>query len=165
MPFTSVSRLQHTLCHSVFHRLEYSMDRKISLTKHHKLNPKLPTQFSDLTYMYPYIKHTFPLICDMGIYQTVSPKHLIHWWDPTTSPHNPKNAQVPINWWLLPPLAHAALIANLYPGRKPCMTWLPSRSRSCGGNSLELAQHSAEQPGEDVPNCSSTKETSLFIKD
>lgn len=45
------------------------------------------------------------------------------------------------------------------------MTWLPSRSRSCGGDSLELALHSAEEPGEDVANCSSTKQSSLFIKD
>lgn len=45
------------------------------------------------------------------------------------------------------------------------MTWLPSRSRSRGGDGLELAPHGAEEPGEDVANCSGTKQSSLFIKD
>lgn len=50
---------------------------------------------------------------------------------------------MPINWWLLPWLAHVALIANLYLGREPCVTWLSSRSGSCGGSSHELPQHSS----------------------
>ncbi|TKS83777.1 hypothetical protein D9C73_017890 [Collichthys lucidus] len=53
--------------------------------------------------------------------------------------------------------------------REPRVTWLQSRSESRGGGSSssshELDRYSAEQPGEDVPNCSGTKETSLFIKD
>lgn len=55
---------------------------------------------------------------------------------------------MPINRGRLSRLAHVALIANLYLGREPCLTWLLSRSESHGSScSNELAQHGTARHG------------------